>query len=222
MLPEAHMTEGVRAFIDDLAARPETLGVAIFGSYARGDARPDADIDVFVLVTDGVWRDVESRDGLTFELLFASEREARDFYAQNPDDCVSTWGEAHIVSDRSGRMDALREYAALLVGTGRKKATAGDVLHRKYEAGDKLRAARLLATEDYPTAYMALHDLAARIIETHFAKEGAWSPPPKQRLTSLRRGWPDLGALFDEFYSQTSWDEKTATLEKIMTRVFSE
>lgn len=221
MLPEAQMTEGVRAFIDELAARPETLGVAIFGSYARGDSRPDADIDVFVLVGEGVWRDVERRGDLTFELLFASEQEARAFYAQNPDDCVSTWGEARIVSDRSGRMSALREYAALLAGAGRKKAPPSDVLHRKFEAEDKLRAAQHLATEDYPTAYMALHDLAARLIETHFAKEGAWSPPPKQRLTSLRKGWPELAGLFDEFYSQTSWDEKTATLEKITRRVFS-
>ncbi len=222
MHSEAGMTEGVRAFVDELAARPGTLGVAIFGSYARGDARPDADIDVFVLVEEGVWRDVERRDGLTFELLFASEREARDFYAQNPDDCVSTWGEARIVSDRSGRMDALREYAATIADTGRKKAAVGDVLHRKFEAEDKLRAARHLATEDFPTAYMALHDLAARLIETHFAKEGAWSPPPKQRLTALRRGWPEIAALFDEFYSQTSWEGKTGTLEKVLRRVFSE
>jgi hypothetical protein len=222
MKAEPRMTNDVRAFMTELSSRPEVLGVAVFGSHARGDARPDADVDVFALVGEGVWRDVEHRDGRTYELLFASEREAREFYAQNPDDCVSTWGEAHILCDKEGRMEALRAYAAHLADAGRKKAGRGDVRHRKYEAEDKLRAARHLAVSDYPTAYMALHDLAARLIETHYAKEGSWLPPPKQRLTSLRRAWPELAGLFDEFYSQTSWEGKVAALEKIMGAVFGE
>lgn len=212
----------VQTYLQGLASRPDTLGVAVFGSYARGDARPDADVDVFVLVSDGVWRDVESSGGRTYELLFASEKEAKDFYAQNPDDCVSTWSEAKIVYDRDGRMASLAEYASVVRDTGKRKAARSEILHRKFEAEDKLRAARHLAESDFPTAFMSLHELAGRLIECHFAKVGTWSPPPKLRLTALRSGWPELAGLFDEFYSQTHWEERVRTMEKIIAAVFAE
>jgi tRNA nucleotidyltransferase (CCA-adding enzyme) len=51
----------IRHLVDELARRPEVLGLALFGSVARGDARPDSDVDVFVLVKEGMWRDVEER-----------------------------------------------------------------------------------------------------------------------------------------------------------------
>ena len=63
------MEEAVRRFIGELTAKPEVLGVAVFGSYARGEARPDSAVDVFVLVPEGVRRDVERRGERTFEMV---------------------------------------------------------------------------------------------------------------------------------------------------------
>ncbi len=42
------MEEAVVRVIRDYLAKHDAVQVAIFGSYARGDARPDSDIDVLV------------------------------------------------------------------------------------------------------------------------------------------------------------------------------
>lgn len=216
------MEAAVRTFLGDLAERTDVLGAAVFGSYARGEARPDGDIDVFVLVSDGVWRDLERRDQKTFELLYASEKEAMEFYAQNPDDCVIKWQEAKVAFDKDGGLGRLQAYAALLRGEGKRKSAGGDVLHRKYEAEDKLRAVRHLAATDMPTAYMYLHELVQRLLEYRFDMTGRWTPPPKQRLQLLRGVEPSLAALFDEFYSLPTWEEKLGAAERVMRCVFAE
>lgn len=52
------LSEGVRAALRDLRGRLEErfgarlAGMIVFGSYARGEAGPDSDVDVMVLVND--------------------------------------------------------------------------------------------------------------------------------------------------------------------------
>lgn len=38
---------------------PRLLGLYLFGSRARGDAQPDSDADVAVILADGPWRIIE-------------------------------------------------------------------------------------------------------------------------------------------------------------------
>lgn len=47
-----HHEDAVAAFVRAQAVRPDTLGVIIVGSVARGDERPDSDVDVYLVVTD--------------------------------------------------------------------------------------------------------------------------------------------------------------------------
>ena len=47
-----HHEETVEAFTRVQAERPETLGVVLVGSVARGEERADSDVDVYVVVTD--------------------------------------------------------------------------------------------------------------------------------------------------------------------------
>ncbi len=214
------MEQTVRTFLRELETRADILGAALFGSYARGDARPDGDIDVFVLVADGVRRDLARRGDKTFEMLFASEKDAMAFYGQNPDDCVTTWEDARIVFDKDGGLLRLKEHAAMLRDSGKQRRAETDVLHRKFEAEDKLRAVRHLAETDMASAYMYLHELVQRFLEYRFDMIGRWTPPAKQRLLLLRGAEPQLATLFDEFYSLPSWNEKLEAAERVMRAVF--
>ena len=214
------MEQTVRTFMRELESREDILGAAVFGSYARGDARPDGNIDLFVLVRDGVRRDLERRDGKTYEILYASEKEAKAFYEQNPDDCVATWADARIAFEKDGGLLRLRAYADLLREKGKSSAGTTDVLHRKFEAQDKLRTVRDIAATDMPSAFMYLHELAGRLLEYRFHMLGRWAPPPRVRLTILRRDEPALAALFDEFYYAPVWDDRVATFEKLLQKTF--
>ena len=49
---EHHRTElNIEALVAYLAAQPDVLAAYLFGSYARGDARPDSDVDLAVLLS---------------------------------------------------------------------------------------------------------------------------------------------------------------------------
>jgi len=47
-----HHEQTIDAFTASQALRPEVLGVVIIGSVARGDERPDSDVDVYLVITD--------------------------------------------------------------------------------------------------------------------------------------------------------------------------
>lgn len=47
-----HHEETITGFTASQADQPETLGVIIVGSVARGDERPDSDVDLYLVVTD--------------------------------------------------------------------------------------------------------------------------------------------------------------------------
>lgn len=50
-----HHEQTIAAFVGRQAARPEVLGVVVVGSVARGDERPDSDVDVYLVVTDDAY-----------------------------------------------------------------------------------------------------------------------------------------------------------------------
>jgi len=47
-----HHEQTVQAFTLSQAARSDVIGVVVVGSVARGDERPDSDVDVYLVVTD--------------------------------------------------------------------------------------------------------------------------------------------------------------------------
>ena len=48
-------------FLDALKQRPDVVGIILFGSWARGNNRPDSDVDLIVILTAGFKRTVESQ-----------------------------------------------------------------------------------------------------------------------------------------------------------------
>jgi hypothetical protein len=50
-----HHDQTIAAFTDHQAGLPDTVAVVVVGSVARGDERPDSDVDVYLVITDDAY-----------------------------------------------------------------------------------------------------------------------------------------------------------------------
>ncbi len=48
-----HHKKLVRAILNECMATDEIIGLMLIGSVARGDANPDSDLDLYLLLEDG-------------------------------------------------------------------------------------------------------------------------------------------------------------------------
>lgn len=70
-----HHENAITSFTEAQMLRPETRGVVVVGSVARGDERPDSDVDVYLVVTDEAYASARaggivamvSRDGVDYD-----------------------------------------------------------------------------------------------------------------------------------------------------------
>jgi hypothetical protein len=206
--------------IDELARRPEVLGAALFGSVARGDPRPDSDVDVFVLVTEGMWRDVEQRGHRHVEFVFSSAEDSRAFGERRPDEYVRMWQDAQILLDKQGRMAELRQAAEDLRARGKPCPDQRSIRHRQFDAEDQLRGVRGLRATDRPAAALVLHRHVASLTELFFDMASEWMPPPKERLRRIRELNPAVAEAFDRFYVLANLDEQIQAAEQVVLRLF--
>jgi len=157
-----------RAFLEEEARRPDTLGVILCGSRAIGWAAPDGDYDAFVLVTAERFRSLDVAD--TMVHLYAPDESPKrligdfTYYTEaafekalvSPLD-IDHWPyvDAVVLADRSGRLEnwcrrlakfpeetwkerALNRYIQLAVATS--SATIDDV--RGFDADRQLNLFR--------------------------------------------------------------------------------
>ncbi|MGH6814792.1 MAG: nucleotidyltransferase domain-containing protein [Hyphomicrobiaceae bacterium] len=89
-------------------------GVFLFGSRARGDAHPDSDADIAVILDDGGWRfwnEKMTLAGLAYDTLLA-----HDLYIQPWPISRSAW-ESPATYRRPRFIEAIRRDARDLTGT---------------------------------------------------------------------------------------------------------
>lgn len=206
--------------VDELKGRPETLGIAVFGSFARGEDRPNSDIDVLVIIKKGVRRDVERRGKRTFEFVYASFPKAMEFYKANPNDCVQLWRDAVVLCDKSGYMKRLHAFAKRLEKKGKPPVSEGRLKHARFDTEDAIRAIETIANDDPATASLYAGIKAANLVELYFDIRQLWTPPPKKQLKKIRELNKGDAKIFDAFFNATDPTERIQLLKKMVKVVF--
>jgi hypothetical protein len=212
----------VRHFFDELQEDPDILALILFGSYARGDNRPDSDIDLLVTISEGeTIRRIETRAGNTYEMIWVTQSEALNHWQRDRDGCYGFWQDAKIIFDRNGAAERLRVGAKKIIAEGKEELSDLELAHARFDAEDQLRAIKKLAEDDLPAANHALHRNVSNLVELFFDVERLWAPPSKKALQEIRKTNPKLGILLDSFYSSEPSIEKSVSLaEEMIQEVF--
>ena len=108
--------QALDGLVRDLSARPEVTGIFLFGSFARGESRPDSDIDLFVVHTGPFARVIIHRGDVEFEVFFNNEAATVEFWEHHPDDFVRFWDDARVLYDRDGATARLEAAAETIAG----------------------------------------------------------------------------------------------------------
>jgi predicted nucleotidyltransferase len=207
-------------YIQELQTNPSIVGIILFGSWARGNNRPDSDVDLLVIVEQGFTRTVEHRAGQAFEITYTTEQAAIDYWRENPNDAVELWSIARVLYDRDGTVARLRLVGDEIRINGKPPLTRDQYEHFKFDAQDQLRAIEALSITDRTTASMLLSSKVFQLTELFFDTRQLWTPPPKQRLRSIEDLNRDLYSLIVGYYDQRLLSEQIALARSIIAAVF--
>lgn len=209
------------AFVEELKANPTVQSVILFGSQARGNARPGSDVDL-IIVCDATKRGVEEREGQVFELVYVTEADALSFYEANKDNAVRTWETARILFEKDGSATRLQAAAALIRTEGKVPLAGDKLLHAKFDTEDFVRAVRSKAETDTAEALFLMYAKVPNVLDTYFDIHGWWTPAPKQMLSKLKEQDPELYRRVHSLYSDSGTTaERLDLFERVVARVFS-
>jgi predicted nucleotidyltransferase len=215
------MHRAVQQHIETLQADPNVLGILLFGSWARGNNRPDSDIDLLVIVQQGFERTIEYREGQAFEITYTTEHAAVEYWRSSPDDAVELWSIAKVLFDRDGTMARLQRVGRDIQDQGKPPLAPARLAHAQFDIGDQLRAVEELASSDPVTARMILSIKIVQLSELYFDLRQLWTPPPKQRLGVLKRTDSEVHNLIAAYYQEVSLTRQLTVARALFTAVFN-
>jgi predicted nucleotidyltransferase len=211
----------IEEFVRELAERPDVAGVILTGSRARGNARPDSDADLAVIVPEGYLRGYEQRDGQNFELLYLSEAVAAGYFSANPDAAAEFGETAKILFDRDGAGDRVIRDARRRAAEG--KPPVGEAEHRssRFNAADQLRSADWWHERDPATGALVLQNKVLELTASFFDYRRLWTPSPKVRLARIAELEPRMHALLVDFYAEgRTFAEQLDLAERMLPLVY--
>jgi len=218
------MNEAIQRFVDELAADPAVRGVILFGSHARGNARPDSDADLVILVErDQFEMGFAERDGQRFELLRCSEAVAIRYATDNPDNAADFWQVAEILHDPDGAAARVRDHAAEMLAEGKPPMDEARRAWSRWASDDRLAAAAGIAEDDPAAARMVLHERVIDLTATFFDVRGEWTPPTKRRTGRIADLDQGLHGLLTVFYADgTSFAEHLARARQMLPLIYGD
>lgn len=209
-----------RRYLEELQANPHVLSIFLFGSWARGNQRPDSDVDLLVIAPEGFRHVVDQRAEQSFELIYTTEQGALDFWQASPDEAFEFWTNAKILFDRDGTAARLQTVGQQILTSHKPPLTPEQITHHRFDAYDQVRAIEGLAERDPTTAKMLLSFKIFQLVELYFDLRQRWRPPPKQRLVVLQHTAPELYNLLVNFYETVIVSEQIKFAKSIVVVVF--
>ncbi|WP_243231756.1 nucleotidyltransferase domain-containing protein [Microbacterium sp. CIAB417] len=115
-----HQERALAAYVDQVAADPDTVGVVVIGSVARGTEREDSDVDVYLVVTADAfarsaaedrwaWVDRRGRDypGSYIDVKLADLDYLRRAVERADDPTRASFAGARVVFSRAEELESL-------------------------------------------------------------------------------------------------------------------
>lgn len=215
------MNEETKTFLEELKQRTDVLGVIMFGSWARGNNRPDSDVDLVVILTEGYRRTVEHRNGQAFEIIYTTEKGAFDYWEGHKDDAAGLWAVAKILFDKDGTIERLKIKIKEVLDAGKKPIDEYQLGQFRFDSEDILKYVESILASDPTSANLILTNKIFALTELFFDIRQIWTPAPKQRLTKVKEINPDFYSLLQEFYQeQITLRNKLELAKKIVPIVF--
>ncbi len=213
------MNDATNNFVEKLKSNDNVLGVILFGSWARGNNRPDSDVDLIVILKGGYEREVEYSEGQAFEIVYVTAEGAMKHWLQNMNDAAGLWGVARILYDKERVVEKLQNEIREAINKGKNKLSDAQVGQMKFSAEDTLKAAS--NNENAATANLLLQRTILTLTEQFFDIRQQWTPAPKQRLDVIKEMDGALHTLLADFYViDTSFEEKLSLANRIIDKVF--
>jgi len=215
------MNEATQKFLEELKQRTDIVGVIMFGSWARGNNRPDSDVDLVVILSEGYRRTVERRDGQDFEIIYTTEKGALDYWESHKDDAAGLWEVAKILYDKDGTIKQLQAKIKEVLDAGKKAIDEYQLGQFRFDAEDILKYVECILVSDPTTANLILTNKISALTELFFDIRQMWTPAPKQRLAKLKEISPDFYFLLGKFYQeQITLKNKLEAAKKIISLIF--
>lgn len=193
----------------------------MFGSWARGNNRPDSDVDLVVILTEGCRRTVEHRNGQAFEIIYTTEKGALDYWESHKDDAAGLWAVAKVLFDKDGTIERLKTKITEVLDAGKKPIDEYQLGQFRFDAEDILKYAESILASDPTSANLILTNKIFALTELFFDIRQMWMPAPKQRLAEIQKISPDFYALLKAFYQeQITLKDKLEAAKKIVPLVF--
>jgi hypothetical protein len=212
--------EKLNAFVEKSKQNEDVLAVIVFGSYVRGDGRPDSDIDLVIILRDGFKRAAEYLEDQAFEIIYTTEKAAIEYWQSHKADGVGLWNVGKILYDRDGTGERLRQYGQSLCTELPSQLDESQVVHARFDFEDSLKAINSIKGHDAATASLLVHKKVADSIEVFFGLKRTWSPAPKQQLQTIREQDLVLAGFLDRFYTETNLDGKINLANNISAHIF--
>ncbi len=207
-------------FIARLAEDSNVLAVILFGSYARGNSRPESDIDLVVIVKEGYKRAVEVFEDQAFEIVYTTEESAKEYWKSNKHDAAILWSVAKVILDRGGTGQRLEQYGKGILAEVPPELARSDIEHMQFDVTDGLNSVAARSSSDPATASLLLHKKVGSLIELYFDLRREWRPAPKQQMESIRKSDAGLAAKLEAFYASPDLATQIGIAKDISTHIF--
>lgn len=197
------LPEPVNRFISARREAGDVSAVLLYGSYARGTAHEQSDVDLIFIVDEGFKSELVEFEGIDFEVLEETKHNMFAFWQKNLDEDRHwhLWKDVKVLYDRDGEGVEAVAHAWSLVGQ-KQSWPIERIEMRKRVALAKLRRTRFLAQQDAGTAAIVLVELVQELTNHWFDVRGHRVPSSKTLLASFAEQHPELGSALREFYAQ--------------------
>lgn len=213
--------EKLTRFIERLEEDGNTLSVILFGSQARGNSRPESDIDLVVILKEGYKRVVEYFEDQAFEIIYTTEQAAIEYWQNNKYDAVGLWIVAKVLFDRDGTGEKLKNFGKEMCEETPPEVSESALAHLRFDFEDSLKAIEGIMGKDPATASLLLHKNVSGLINFYFDLKRIWRPAPKQQLQEILICDAELGNLFRDFYTNENLSGQLAVVKKITDHILS-